>query len=604
MATPRGVRQLLLSGMIALLGLSVATCRLDMLLKPSGPQKPVLAVTPREVHDSARAGSSQVRRTSVEIKNGSGDASFAWSASEDYRWIRLSHHDGTAPDTLTITLDPNDLAPGTYEGAVTVTSDADPERPVDINVTFEIQRPGLDVTPMSVEHATNVNSGATFSDNLSIDNTGTGTLTWTATKSKPWVTLGNTAGSGPGVVPVTINSAGLPGGIHTDQVVITSPGATGSPARVDVTLTIFAPGLAVTPAIVRDSAIVASIEPRTQTLHVTNSGTGAVTWTATKSQPWVTLSKSAGGAPDDVVVTLSPIGLPLGTQHDTIVFTSPEATNSPIRVPVAFAIQQPCPELPLVLDVPRAGTLAPPDCEAPHRPGSLANLYSFTASVGDTLSLRLTASFNAYLILTDSAGTVLAENDECLPETGTACIMAFPILATGRYFIEATSAGAGEQGPLTMLVVREQPPTPPEAIGQFRTSGDEIGIGATTPEDSVVIKGTINDPNRSDSVRLEIEIEPLGGPFSNVPTHQGQFVAVPGGSVAVAIRAGSLTDNSGYHWQARTCDRTGRCSAWLPFGGNAETDADFTVVVPPPPPPPGGGAGTAPGRREGLGGGK
>jgi hypothetical protein len=25
-----------------------------------------------------------------------------------------------------------------------------------------------------------------------------------------------------------------------------------------------------------------------------------------------------------------------------------------------------------------------------------------------------------------------------------------------------------------------------------------------------------------------------------------------------------------YHWRARACDQTGRCSAWAPFGGNSD----------------------------------
>jgi hypothetical protein len=143
-------------------------------------------------------------------------------------------------------------------------------------------------------------------------------------------------------------------------------------------------------------------------------------------------------------------------------------------------------------------------------------------------------------------------------------------------------------------VVREQGPGAPQAIGQFRKDGvTGIGIGATTPEQDVVFKGTISDPNDADSVRLEIEVEPLGSPFTNARTHQSALVSVTNGSTATVSVAAGLVNNTSYHWQARTCDRTGRCSQWLTFGGNAETAADFTVVVgggPPPGTPPGAAA--------------
>jgi len=43
-----------------------------------------------------------------------------------------------------------------------------------------------------------------------------------------------------------------------------------------------------------------------------------------------------------------------------------------------------------------------------------------------------------------------------------------------------------------------------------------------------------------------------------------------------------------YHWRARVCDQTERCSGWASFPDstpNAETDPDFRG----PPPPAGGG---------------
>lgn len=587
MPTPRKLSVVALSGLLALLVLSVATCRLDMLIKPSAQTHPVLSVDPTAVRDSARAGSDDIRRASVDITN-AGDGSFTWLVTKDKGWISVSPTEGNPPATLDIALDAHGLSPGTYQGSVTVRATGAEDSTVTVAVTFVVQRAGLVVSPGSVTHSTNVTKDTVFQDNLQIANTGNGPLVWTASKRRSWVTLSPIAGTGPGSVTVTVNSAGLAAGIHSDTVTVSAPGAEGSPAKVPVTLTIFAPGLAVTPPSLRDSVNAGSTAPQTDTLRVTNSGTGAITWTAVKTEPWVTLSKAGGEAPDTVFVTLNPTGLLPGTQRDTIVFTSPEATNDTVRVPVALVIRQPCSEIPIVPDVVRTGTLAPPDCQAPNRPGSLANLYSLSANASDTLSIRLTATFDAYLVLTDGVGAVLAQNDECLPETGTACIMDFPVPATGRYLIEATSAAAGANGALTISVVRERPPAAPQAIGQFHRDGTTpIAIGTLTIEDAVVFRGRISDPNDADSVRFEIELEPLGSPFTNARTHQSPLVPAGSGSVTVSVPAAGLTDNTGYHWQARTCDRTGRCSPWLAFGGNAETAADFTVLAAPPPPGPG-----------------
>jgi hypothetical protein len=687
MPTPRKLSIFALSGLLALLVLSVSQCRLDMLLKPGAHASPKLTVAPTQVRDSARAGSDDVRRTDVAITN-AGDGSFTWSATKDKGWIAVAPAEGGAPGTLGVSLDAHGLAPGTYTGTVTVHAPGAEDSSVAVAVTFLVQRAGLLVTPDVVTHATNVNSNAVFNDTLRISNGGNGVLVWTASKSKSWVTLGAVAGTGPGSVPVTIRSAGLAAGTYTDEIVITAPSAEGSPARIPVTLTVYQPGLLVLPTLVHDSANVGTVTPVTAVLKVSNTSGGSITWTATKSRPWVTLSKAAGGAPplDSVTVTMNTAGMIAGTFRDTIVFRSPEATNDPLKipvqldilrpmlslkpsaitdaaqpnettkrvhalaitnagrgflswtatrdsawislslaadstadtisvtldptglppgthrgnivvtapgalgspdtVPVTLSIQAPCTQSPVVPDAVVAGTLNASDCIAPRRPGSRADLYSIAAFAGDTLSLRLTASFNSYLVLTDAADGVLAQNDDCVPETRTACIKNFAVPASGQYIIEVTTSAPGETGNYTLTVVRELAPSAPQALGQFHKDAvTPIAIGGTTPEDGVAFKGTISDPNDADSVRFEIELEPLGSPFTDVRTHQSAFVAASRGSVSATVPAAGLTNNTGYHWQARACDRTGRCSAWLKYGGNAETAPDFTVTIGAPPPP-------------------
>jgi hypothetical protein len=576
------------------------------------------------------------------------------------------------------------MAPAIYHGTVTIHSPGVDDSAIDVAVTFNVQRAGLNVSPDAITHGTNVNSNEQFSDTVRISNNGNGILVWTATKSKSWVSLGAVAGTGPGIVPVTIKSAGLPPGTYNDEIVINAPGAEGSPARVEVTLNVFQPGLSVTPTSIHDSANVGDMTPRVDSLIVRNSGGGTITWTATKSHPWVTLSQSAGSAPpnDTVVVTMSPAGLPSGTYRDTIVFRSPQTTEprkipvqldigrpvlsvkpstiadaamfgetqkhnqslaitnagrgdfswtatddapwitlssaadsgadtitvsldptglapglhtgnivvtspgamgSPTTVPVNFTIQAPCGVTPVSPDADINGSLTASDCIAPKRPGSRADLYSVNANAGNAFTFRMTAqSLDPYLIVTDAAGNIVAQNDNCPGDSKTACIKNFTFTSDGQYTIEATSSNPGQTGNYVLHVVNELPPPPPQGLGQFRKDGvTAIPIGGTTSENGVVFKGAVSDPNPSDSVRLEIELEPVGSPFTDARTNQSIWVPASQGSVVVSVSAG-VAMNTSYHWQARSCDKTNRCSVWLPYGGNAETAADFSVVPPPP----------------------
>jgi hypothetical protein len=412
-------------------------------------------------------------------------------------------------------------------------------------------------------------------------------LTWTATKTAAWVTLSPSADS----LVVTLHPDTLSQALHRDTIVFTSLQSKDT-VRVPVVFDILpaAAHLVVSPTSRDTSAFVRSAQPDTFSLRIKNTGALPLTWTGAPNATWITISDSGGTVPPQdttsttVLVTLRPESLSTGPHSGRIVFSAPVASGSPDTVPITYRID-PCVETLIpTLDATRSGSIALSDCGAPQRGGRQAKLYRVQAAAGDTLTFRLTSTtFNAYLILTDSAGTVvLDENDQCAAAL-TACLTPFNVSTAGRYLIEVTTTNPGETGAFTLSAVKERTPSPPQSAGQFREdSSTAIGIGAATPDDTVVFKATLNDPNPGDSVRLEIEaVAPPASVFTDDPTHRSPFFLVGPTGRIVAVRdllnGTTLNENAGYHWQARTCDKTGRCSSWLPFGGNPETAGDFYV---------------------------
>jgi len=411
-------------------------------------------------------------------------------------------------------------------------------------------------------------------------------LTWTATETAPWMTLS----PAPDSLIVTLHPATLSQAVHLDTIRFWSPQGNDT-VKVPVVFDILpaAAHLVVSPTSRDTSAFVRSAQPDTFSLRIKNKGALPLTWTAAPNATWVTLSDSGGTVPAQdttsttVLVTLRPDTLSTGSHSGRIVFSAGGASGSPDTVPITYRID-PCAETLIpTLDATRSGSIALSDCGAPQRAGRQAKLYRVQAAAGDTLTFRLTSAFNAYLILTDSAGTVmLDENDQC-PAALTACLTPFNVSTAGRYVIEVTSTNPAETGAFTLSAVKERAPSAPQSALQYRKdSTTALGVGAVTPQDTVVFKATVNDPNPSDSVRLQIEVVQTVSAFLNVATDSSAFVSVAAGARTVAVRVPpsggpGLQENAGYHWQARTCDKTNRCSAWLSFGQNAETVSDFVV---------------------------
>ena len=75
-----------------------------------------------------------------------------------------------------------------------------------------------------------------------------------------------------------------------------------------------------------------------QALTVRSTGDTEFAWTASENIPWLTLSKTTGQSPADLVLTIDPKNLPVGTHTGTISFSSGQAGNSPVEVTVTLQV--------------------------------------------------------------------------------------------------------------------------------------------------------------------------------------------------------------------------------------------------------------------------
>jgi hypothetical protein len=78
--------------------------------------------------------------------------------------------------------------------------------------------------------------------------------------------------------------------------------------------------------------------PSSQSVGILNTGGGNLNWTATKTQPWLTLSSTSGTAPSNLVIGASIAGLSPGTYSDTVTIAAPGANGSPQTVAVTLTV--------------------------------------------------------------------------------------------------------------------------------------------------------------------------------------------------------------------------------------------------------------------------
>jgi hypothetical protein len=87
-----------------------------------------------------------------------------------------------------------------------------------------------------------ISGSAAQSQSFFISKTGSGTMNWTVTVDRDWLSCSPEFGINSGKVTVTVDATELDAGSYTGTVTITAPSTIGSPQTVAVSLTVYTPG--------------------------------------------------------------------------------------------------------------------------------------------------------------------------------------------------------------------------------------------------------------------------------------------------------------------------------------------------------------------------
>ena len=281
-----------------------------------------------------------------------------------------------------------EYAPGFQTGMIAVTG---------------AQPPVLAIDPDSL-HFEAVAGGAHPAAQMAVvQNTGGSFLTFATSESVPWLSVNPTTGDQGDTVFFTVDISGLSQDLYTGTVQFTSDEA-GDTVDVKVTLNVEAgvdpPVIVLTPDQLAFGMTVGDAAPAPDTITVTNGGGGTLSWTASFSESWLTVTPLAGGDGSQVEVAITDATLPAGQYFDTIEFADPAASNSPRTALVELHVRAP----------------AGPDT---------VFISSVTAAPGDTVTMavRLKNTFDVTGIvlpfLHDGIGVEFLEGSVATSRSGT-----------------------------------------------------------------------------------------------------------------------------------------------------------------------------------------
>ena len=302
---------------------------------------PAIRANPTSLSFTAQQGGGNPTAQTLIISN-AGGGTLSWSASDSTTWLSLSSTSGTDSGTVIVSATTGALTPGSYSGTVilSATGASTVTVPVTFTVTTAPIPPAIGASPASFSFTAQVGANPA-AQTLTISNRGNGTLSWSASDNAAWLTLSPASGTGNSPVTLTVTTATLTTGSYSSLITLTATGATA--VTVPVTLTVTAapvpPAIGASPTSLSFTAQQGGGNPIAQTLTISNTGGGSLSWSASDNAAWLTLSPASGTGNGTVTLTVATGSLTAGTYSGSINLGATGASS--ITVPVTFTVTAP-----------------------------------------------------------------------------------------------------------------------------------------------------------------------------------------------------------------------------------------------------------------------
>ncbi len=222
---------------------------------------PLIGITPTTLtFDAPQGGATPVPPQFVSVTN-TGGSNLNWSATctSTPAWLSISAPNpangtlsGGAGVALTISVNTSPggtpLAEGTYNGSITVSGNAS-NSPRTVNVTLNVNTDAkITLNPKAASFTVSVDATVSAPAGISITNTGSGTLVWSAAGGPSWLGVSPSGGTlaplASQSIILTANGAGMSPGFDTGTLQVSGTNqsnglpASNSPQTIAVDLTV------------------------------------------------------------------------------------------------------------------------------------------------------------------------------------------------------------------------------------------------------------------------------------------------------------------------------------------------------------------------------
>lgn len=250
-----------------------------------------------------------------------------WTIFADQPWVVLGSSAGSGPSNVSVGVNPEGLAPGTYTSTVTVTEN-DTNRTITTALTFTITAPVLSLDVANLDFA-GINGSTIDPQSANITMNNGDPLTWIATTSADWIVLGAASSTSPSALTIGVDPSITPlaSGSYSGTVTVTgtSGGITVSDT-LTVSLNLTQAQLSVSSPLVTLGGTYGLDFSNTAITTSLNTGVNTYPWTAVlnSSPNWLLTDKTSDVSVngDTIVLDANRAGMVEGVHAGSISITT------------------------------------------------------------------------------------------------------------------------------------------------------------------------------------------------------------------------------------------------------------------------------------------
>lgn len=215
--------------------------------------------------------------------------------------------------------------------------------PPNSNPASPLPKPAIGVSSSRLSFSVQQGDGRLATQTLTVTNVGGGTLNWNAASTAAWLILSPASGKDTGTIAVTASGGTLALGTYNTTIIVNAHDATA--VTIPVNLTVEAasvpPVIRTSPTSLSFTAVQGDSSPsmQTQTVSISNSGGGILTWSASENVSWLGISPASGTGNGSIAVTAVVGSLAPGTYNTTITISATNAAS--ISIPITLTVTAP-----------------------------------------------------------------------------------------------------------------------------------------------------------------------------------------------------------------------------------------------------------------------